>query len=268
MRRHKEVRKPVAESPVHSCSPLLILASAIAIISDLVPLIVVASTLFGFTLTAAANEIVTIAGNGTDGFSGDGGPALAAGIGGISGLAVDTAGNVYFADTWNQRVRVVASTGVMSTIAGNGAAVDAGDGGPAVSAALPWPSGLAVDANGTLYVSAGSRVRKFNAGGEIAAFAGTTTAGYAGDGGVATSARLTEPHGIAVDSAGNLYIGDDRSIRKVSPDGMIATLTACPVCGYATGAALALDSTGNLYAGGFFTPAGGISASYVAVFAK
>ena len=248
------------ESPAHNWSSLLISAAAV-IISDLVPLIVVASTLFGFTLTAAANEIVTIAGNGTDGFSGDGGPALAAGIGGISGLAVDTAGNVYFADTWNQRVRVVASTGVMSTIAGNGAAVDAGDGGPAVSAALPWPSGLAVDANGTLYVSAGSRVRKFNAGGEIAAFAGTTTAGYAGDGGVATSARLTEPHGIAVDSAGNVYIAASGNfrIRKVDLSGIITTIAGTGVAGYSgdggpAAAAqigyvhgLALDGAGNLY---------------------
>ncbi|HXN46456.1 MAG TPA: hypothetical protein VN893_07430, partial [Bryobacteraceae bacterium] len=93
------------ESHLHNSSLLDSAASAINIISDLVPLIVVASTLLGFSLTASAEQIVTVAGSGTDGYSGDGGSAPAAQIGGVSGLAVDAAGNVYFADTWNQRVR-------------------------------------------------------------------------------------------------------------------------------------------------------------------
>ena len=209
------------------------MASALIIISDLVPLIVVAAALFGFTLTATANEIVTIAGNGTDGFSGDGAAALTAQFGGISGLAVDAAGNLYFADTWNQRVRVAAATGNVSTIAGNGVAADAGDGGPAVAASLPWPAGVTVDANGNLYISSGSRVRKVSASGTIAAFAGTTTAGYAGDTGPATSARLTEPHGLAVDSAGNVYIADSGNfrIRKVSANGIITTIAGTGVAG-------------------------------------
>ena len=237
------------------------MASALIIISDLVPLIVVAAALFGFTLTATANEIVTIAGNGTDGFSGDGAAALTAQFGGISGLAVDAAGNLYFADTWNQRVRVAAATGNVSTIAGNGVAADAGDGGPAVAASLPWPAGVTVDANGNLYISSGSRVRKVSASGTIAAFAGTTTAGYAGDTGPATSARLTEPHGLAVDSAGNVYIADSGNfrIRKVSANGIITTIAGTGVAGYSGDGgpaaaaeigyvhALAFDGAGNLY---------------------
>jgi hypothetical protein len=258
--RHKEIRQPVLESPVHGRSSLAI-AEFIAILSDLVPLIVVASTLFGFTLTASANEIVTIAGNGADGFSGDGGPALAAGIGGISALAADAAGNVYFADTWNQRVRVVAVSGVVSTVAGNGVNGDAGDGGPAVAANLLWPAGVAVDAEGNLYISSGARIRKVGPDGTITAFAGTPTAGYTGDGGSATSAQLTEPHGLAVDSAGNLYIADSGNfrIRKVDRNGTITTIAGNGVAGYSGDGgpavsaqigyvhALAFDSAGNLY---------------------
>ncbi|HEY1205667.1 MAG: hypothetical protein ABSH46_08095 [Bryobacteraceae bacterium] len=204
---------------------------------------------------------MTIAGNGTDGFSGDGAAALTAQFGGISGLAVDAAGNLYFADTWNQRVRVAAATGNVSTIAGNGVAADAGDGGPAVAASLPWPAGVTVDANGNLYISSGSRVRKVSASGTIAAFAGTTTAGYAGDTGPATSARLTEPHGLAVDSAGNVYIADSGNfrIRKVSANGIITTIAGTGVAGYSGDGgpaaaaeigyvhALAFDGAGNLY---------------------
>ena len=204
---------------------------------------------------------MTIAGNGADGYSGDGGAALAAEIGGISGLAVDAAGNVYFADTWNQRIRMVAATGVVSTIAGNGVVGEGGDGGPAVSASLLWPAGIAVDANGNLYLSSGSRVRKVSSSGTISAFAGTATAGYAGDGGAATSARLTEPHGLAVDSAGNVYIADSGNfrIRKVDRNGIITTIAGNGVAGYSGDGgpavsasigyihALALDAAGNLY---------------------
>ena len=261
VRRQKEIQEPVVESPLHNSSLLDGAASAINIISDLVPLIVVASTLLGFSLTASAEQIVTIAGSGTDGFSGDGGGAQAAQIGGVSGLAVDAAGNVYFADTWNQRVRMAAASGVVTTVAGNGVSGDTGDGGPAASASLLWPAGVAVDASGNLYISSGSRVRKVSPGGGIAAFAGTTTAGFAGDGGPATSARLTEPHGLAVDSSGNIYIADSGNfrIRKVARDGTITTVAGTGQAGYsgdggpATAAqigylhALAFDGSGNLY---------------------
>ena len=236
-------------------------ASAVVIISDLVLLIVVAAALFGFTLTASAEEIVTIAGTGTDGFSGDGAAALAAELGGISGLAVDAHGNVYFADTWNQRVRLVTSAGVVMTVVGTGIPNDGGDGGMAVSAGLPWPNGIALDATGNLYISTGSRVRKVTPDGKIAAFAGGMTPGYAGDSGAATSALLSEPHGLAVDSAGNVYIADSGNfrIRKVDQNGNITTIAGTGQSGDsgdggpATAAqigyvhALALDGAGNLY---------------------
>jgi uncharacterized protein (TIGR03437 family) len=235
--------------------------SAAVIISDLTLLIVVLAALFGFTQTAAADEIVTIAGNGTDGFSGDAGAAIAAEIGGISGMAVDAQGNLYFADTWNQRVRMVAATGIVSTVAGNGVSGDAGDGGPAVSASLLWPNGVAVDTNRNLYISSGSWVRKVSPGGTITAFAGGTVPGYGGDGGAATGAQLSEPHGLAVDSEGNVYIADSGNfrIRKVDRNGTITTIAgngqsgdsgdggqaAAAQIGYVHG--LALDGAGNLY---------------------
>src|ERR1035441_5907834 len=221
----------------------------------------VATALLGFVISAAADNVVTIAGNGSDGFSGDGGNALAAQMGAIWGLAVDAQGNVYFADTWNQRVRKVAAGGTISTIAGSGATADSGDGGPALSAALFWPAGLALDTSGGLYVSTGSRVRKVSSDGTIGAFAGGTFPGYAGDGQRATSALLREPHGLAVDGAGNVYIADSGNfrIRRVDQTGKIATFAGTGQFGYsgdggpATAArigyvdALALDLSGNLY---------------------
>src|ERR1035441_2205153 len=226
-----------------------------------VHLLGVATALLGFVISAAADNMVTIAGSGSDGFSGDGGNALAAQMGAIWGLAVDAQGNVYFADTWNQRVRMVAAGGTISTIAGSGSSGDSGDGGPALSADLLWPAGLALDTAGNLYVSTGSRVRKVSSDGTIAAFAGTSSPGYGGDGQAATRASLREPHGLAVDSAGNVYIADSGNfrIRKVDQTGKIATIAGTGQYGYsgdggpATAArigyvdAIALDLAGNLY---------------------
>src|ERR1035438_693246 len=199
----------------------------------------VATALLGFVISAAADNMVTIAGNGSEGFSGDGGNALAAQMGAIWGLAVDAQGNVYFADTWNQRVRMVAAGGTISTIAGSGSSGDSGDGGPALSADLLWPAGLALDTAGNLYVSTGSRVRKVSSDGTIAAFAGTSSPGYGGDGQAATRASLREPHGLAVDSAGNVYIADSGNfrIRKVDQTGKIATIAGAGQYGTGGGGA-------------------------------
>ncbi len=226
-----------------------------------VHLLGVATAFLGFVISAAADNMVTIAGAGADGFSGDGGNALAAQFGAISGLAVDAQGNIYLADTWNQRVRMIDSGGNISTIAGSGVSGDGGDGGPALGAALRWPFGLARDTAGNLYVSTGSRVRKILANGTIMAFAGTPSPGYGGDGQSAAVASLREPHGLAVDAAGNVYIADSGNfrIRKVNPLGVITTIAGMGQAGYsgdggpATAArigyisALALDPVGNLY---------------------
>ena len=169
--------------------------------------------------------ITTVAGNGTAGFSGDNGPATSAQLYDPAGVAVDSAGNLYIADTGNNRIRKV-SNGVITTVAGNGTAGFSGDGGPATSAQLNDPQGVAVDSAGNLYIAdyrqqphpQGLERRDHHRG-------GNGTPGFSGDNGPATSAQLNYPEGVAVDSAGNLYIADtgNNRIRKVS-NGVITTV--------------------------------------------
>lgn len=139
--------------------------------------------------------ITTLAGNGTGGYSGDGGPAVAASLNGPKGVAVDAAGNLYIADTGNGRIRKVTPAGSITTVAGNGQAAYSGDGGPATAASLNAPKGLAVDAAGSLYIADTDnfRVRKVSPGGTITTAAGNGRQGYSGDGGPATAASLYEP---------------------------------------------------------------------------
>ena len=169
--------------------------------------------------------ITTVAGNGSYGFSGDGGPATSAQLLNPHGLAVDSAGNLYIADTLNLRIRKV-SNGVITTIAGNGTYGSDGDGGPATSAQLNMPYGIAVDTAGNIYIAdeSNNRIRKVSKG-VITTVAGNGAFGYSGDGGPATAAQLNWPRGVAVDAAGNLYIADTESnrIRKVS-NGVITTV--------------------------------------------
>jgi sugar lactone lactonase YvrE len=210
----------------------------------------------------------TIAGNGTYGFSGDGGPAASAQLAAPCGVSVDTAGNLFIADTGNNRVRKVTSGGVISTVAGIEIAVFSGDGGPATSAVLYDPTGVALDAAGNLFIadSHNQRIRRVTPDGMINTVAGGGTQDP-GDGGLATSARLYDPEGIAVDAAGNLFIADNIAdcIRKVTPDGTISTVAGTLLPGRpgqggfggdggpATSAllnrpyAIAVDSAGNLY---------------------
>jgi uncharacterized protein (TIGR03437 family) len=153
--------------------------------------------------------ITTVAGNGVAGYSGDGGPAASAQLNGPQGVAVDGAGNLYIADTANNRIRLVTLNGVISTVAGNGIAGYSGDGRPAASAQVGNPTGVAVDAVGNIYVADSSaRVRKVYPGGIIATIAGTGLRGYSGDGGVATNARLNAPSAVALNAAGNVYVAD------------------------------------------------------------
>ena len=208
--------------------------------------------------------IRTIAGTGTAGSAGDDGPATAAQIGNAFGVALDAAGNQYIADTSNNRVRRIdALTGVITTVAGTGAAGYSGDGGPALSATLDGPVGVVVDALGRVDVSERGNhvIRRIDAAGVITTLAGTGLPGCAGDGAAATSAELHSPNGIAVDRDGNLFIADslNHAVRRVSAAGVITTIVGsmnpgsapCPVSLQTprvdTPEALAVDSAGTIY---------------------
>ena len=180
---------------------------------------------------AATGAISTVAGNGETGYSGDGGAATDARLNAPSGIRVDGSGNIYIGDTNNNRVRRVdAATGLISTVAGNGETgiFSVGDGGPATSGNLSSPVGVAVDSVGNLYIAeqGGGRVRRVDAKtGVISALAGDVSAFELGDGGPATDASLTQPAGVFVDPAGNVYIADEghRRVRRV--DGATGVIT-------------------------------------------
>jgi sugar lactone lactonase YvrE len=212
--------------------------------------------------------INTYAGNSGYGFAGDGGPALNSQLSAPRGITLDSSGNVYLADRWNNRIRKIAG-GNISTIAGNGQANYGGDNGPAINAQLSYPNGIAVDHAGNVYISdtLNNRVRMIAPGGTITTYAGTGIAGFGGDGGAASSAQLNQPAGLAIDSAGNLYIADsyNSAVRKVNPQGVISTVAGTGGTegysgdgGAATKATLvaplgvAVDSSGNLYIADYF----------------
>src|SRR5258706_378378 len=171
---------------------------------------------------AATGIITTVAGNGSCRFSGDGGAATSASLNYPYGVALDASGNLYIADSFNGRIRKVdAATGNITTVAGNGSASFAGDGGAATSASLKYPTGVALDASGNLYFAdlGNHRIRKVAAvTGIITTVAGNGSLDFAGDGGAATSASLYYPHGVAVDASGSLYIADlsNHRVRKVA----------------------------------------------------
>ncbi|MEV7194605.1 RICIN domain-containing protein [Streptomyces sp. NPDC093510] len=176
----------------------------------------------------ADGVISTVAGTGTAGFGGDGGAATAAHLNAPSGVAVDSSGVLYVAESSNHRVRKITADGVISTVVGNGSKGAGGDGGPAVEAQLNGPLGVAVDAEGSLYIVdfGNNRVRKVAADGTISTVAGTGAPGFAGDDGLATKAQLLAPVEVMADSAGALYIADagNHRVRKVAADGTISTV--------------------------------------------
>jgi hypothetical protein len=190
-----------------------------------------------------AGIISTVGGNGSTGYSGDGGPATAAALNAPYGVATDASGNLYFADELNYRIRKIDAAGIISTVAGNGIAGFAGDGGPATAAQFT-PTGVAVDGAGNIYVASVNRVRKINTAGIVTTVAGTGIAGYSGDGGAGTLAKLNQPVGVAVDDLGNVYISDQYSyrIRKVSPDGIISTIAGTGTAGFAGDGGPATDA--------------------------
>jgi sugar lactone lactonase YvrE len=216
---------------------------------------------------STSGTITTVAGNGSYGFSGDGGPATSAALANPHGLAVDAVGNLYIADTGNARVRKVSTLGTITTVAGNGTPGFSGDGGAATDAQLDGPSGVAFDAAGNLYVADkyNHRVRRVSVSGVITTVAGSgdvgfLAGGFSGDGGAATDAQLDGPSGVAFDAAGNLYVADrnNNSVRKVSVSGVISTVAGTDDGfsgdgGPATNAQLtspsgvAVDAAGNLY---------------------
>jgi len=177
----------------------------------------------------AAGTTTIVAGSYEDsGETGDGGPAASATLDQPSGLAVDQGGDLFIADTEDNVVREVTSDGTIKDVAGNGTAGSSGNGGPATAAELDNPQSVAVDGNGDLFIADTDNdvVREVTPDGIIKDVAGNGTSGYSGDGGPATSAELTAPSGVAVDSSGNLYIADagNNVIRRVSTAGVITTV--------------------------------------------
>ena len=175
-----------------------------------------------------SGTITTVAGDGTCGYSGDHGPATAAELSDADGIAVDPAGNLYIADSFNNVIRKVDTAGIITTYAGTGAAGYSGDHGPATSADLDYPWGVRLDRSGDLYVtdSLNNVVRMIDTAGTITTVAGTGVAGYSGDHGPATSAELDDPTGMWVDPSGNVLIADEANhvIREVAPSGVITTV--------------------------------------------
>ncbi len=226
---------------------------------------------FSTVLTSPAYLIGTVAGGGQN--SSDGELATSAALSEPTGVAVDSSGNLYIADSRSNRIRkVTAATGIITAVAGEASAAAgySGDGGPATSAQLNTPLGVAVDSSGNLYIADTNnyRVRMVAAGtNTITTVAGNNNPGYSGDGGPATEASLSTVSGIALDSAGNLYIADsvNSRIRKVvratgsMATGIITTVAGNGTQGYSGDGGLAMnaflnspqgvavDAAGNIY---------------------
>ncbi len=219
----------------------------------LIPLIAASGSLY-------AQIITTVAGSA---LKGDGRAATAANLANPASVVLDGSGNLYIADQQNHRIRKVAASGIITTVAGTGSYGFSGDGGAATAANLANPAGVALDASGNLYIadSQNHRIRKVTTSGIISTVAGTGTAGYNGDGVAATTANLNNPVGVTVDGSGNLYIADalNHRVRKVSTTGIITTIAGTGTAGFSgdgaaattanlnTPAGVAVGGTGNLY---------------------
>jgi uncharacterized protein (TIGR03437 family) len=216
-----------------------------------------------YTITTVAGGSPLITGIG------DNGLATNAFLNAPAGVAVDSAGNIYISDSGDQLIRKVGTNGVITTVAGtNGSPGFSGDGGQAKSAKLHGPTGIAVDSSGNLYIAdtSNKRIRKVDTSGIITTFAGSANvfSSGVGDGGLATSANLNLPKGVALDSAGNVYIADfgNFRVRKVGTNGVITTVAgngysvattgtlgdgAAATSGSVAPFNIALDSSGNIF---------------------
>jgi trimeric autotransporter adhesin len=217
-------------------------------------------------VTKSTGIITTVAGNRTVGFSGDGGLATSATLFYPTGVFVDASGNIYIADTFNNRIRMVTeSAGIITTVSGNGTVGFSGDWGLATSATLYYPLDIAIDASGNIYIadSDNNRIRMVTKStGIITTVSGNGTVGFSGDGGLATSARLWYPSENALDASGNIYIADtwnDRIRMVTKSTGIITTVAGDGTVGFsgdgglATSSSLhnprgvAIDASGNIY---------------------
>jgi uncharacterized protein (TIGR03437 family) len=210
----------------------------------------------------ASGTITTIAGTGVEGYTGDGGPATSAQLHQAVDLAVDSTGNIYFADSTGQRIRKIWTNGIISTVAGNGVQGFSGDGGSATSAMMDFPVAVALDAQNNIYISDANnfRIRMVNAAsGNIATIVGNGVEGFSGDGGPATSATLNFAYGVRVDSTGRIFVADASNNRvRMVANGTISTVAGTGADGFsgdgglATGAmlsfpwAVAVDASGNV----------------------
>lgn len=175
-----------------------------------------------------AGIITTIAGIGISSYFGDNGPATGAILNGPSAVAIDATGNIFIADQNNNVIRKINTSGIITRFAGNASSGFSGDMGPATASQLSFPSGVAVDPGGNVYIAdyANSRIRKVSTSGIISTIAGKNTSGYSGDGGAATAAELYHPYAVMADATGNIYFSDcgNNCVREISPSGIITTI--------------------------------------------
>jgi sugar lactone lactonase YvrE len=188
------------------------------------------------SFSADAQMISTVVGSSGAGFSGDGGAASAAKLHAPAGVALDAGGNLYIADQYNHAIRRVNTAGVITTVVGDDTAGFSGDGGPAVQARLNKPSCVTIDGAGNIYIAdkGNHKIRKINTAGIISTIAGTGVPGYSGENDTAIHAQLNNPTGVAVDSAGNVFIADqlNNRIRVINSAGIIYTLVGTGVPEY------------------------------------